>query len=88
MMYTELKLKLMNILTHEDEDVRIQAGEILASLPSEQIVDFLSTLFKEYEGLLVRNQALQNQVQAAYLFREEKNDYAVDTTDLIGDLEW
>ena len=88
MMYTELKLKLMNILTHEDEDVRIQAGEILASLPSEQIVDFLSTLFKEYEGLLVRNQALQNQVQAAYLYREEKNDYAVDTTDLIGDLEW
>ena len=61
-MYHELKVRLMEILMHEDYEVNLQAAAIMQSLDEGSVVDFMQTLFKEVSILINRTESLNNEL--------------------------
>ncbi len=64
-MYHELKVRLMEILMHEDHEVNLQAAAIMQSLDEESVVDFMQTLFSEVSLLIRRVESLNNELMKA-----------------------
>ena len=79
-LYHELKVKLVNLLAHDDEEVNLQAGELLLSMDTESVTDFIHVLFYEFEQLLVENQTLVARVNRAELLQGRARDHAQNTT--------
>lgn len=64
-MYYELKVRLMEILMHEDHEVNLQAAAIMQSLDEESVVDFMQTLFTEVKVLINRAELLNDALMRA-----------------------
>lgn len=60
-LHDELKTKIVSLLSHEDEEVNLQAGELLLSLDAESITDFIHLIMFEFQSMLKENDRLMSE---------------------------